>query len=107
MSNAAGCGCGCSTSSTSNETLTITAKPTEETMNEHNITLQVDGMTCGHCVSSVTEELTAVAGISKVEVDLTAGGTSTVTVTTSAPVAHAALEAAVAEAGYSLAVAAA
>ena len=70
--------------------------------NNDDITLKIDGMTCGHCVSSVTEELSAVPGVSNVEVALAAGGTSTATVTTDTTVESSALEAAVAEAGYSL-----
>ncbi len=45
----------------------------------------VTGMTCGHCATAVTEELTALPGVSEVSVDLAAGGTSTVTVTSDAP----------------------
>jgi copper chaperone len=44
-------------------------------------TFSVTGMTCGHCVSVVTAELEALDGVSDVAVDLVAGGTSTVTVT--------------------------
>ena len=33
----------------------------------------VAGMTCGHCVMSVTEELTAVQGVTDVQVDLASG----------------------------------
>ncbi|WP_309067532.1 cation transporter [Microbacterium sp.] len=65
-------------------------------------TLLVDGMTCAHCVSSVTEELSAVPGVEEVSVALTAGGTSTVTVRSAGPVDDAALRAAVAEAGYAI-----
>ena len=39
------------------------------------------GLTCGHCVHAVTEELTALQGVQTVEVELVNGGTSTVTVT--------------------------
>lgn len=101
MSNESGCNCGCGTAS--NTGLTITDRPTDAPAAPSSISLQVDGMTCGHCVSSVTEELTEVPGVSGVEVDLVAGGTSTVTVTTTAPVDTSALEGAVAEAGYTLA----
>jgi copper chaperone CopZ len=66
-------------------------------------TLHVTGMTCGHCVKAVTEELTAVSGVQSVEVDLVAGGTSAVTVHSEAPVSAEALRAAVDEAGYDLA----
>ena len=40
----------------------------------------VVGLTCGHCASAVTEELTALDGVSDVTVDLVAGGTSAVIV---------------------------
>lgn len=65
-------------------------------------TLTVDGMTCGHCVQHVTTELTALDGVSAVDVDLVAGGTSTVRVTSERHLAQEALEAAVDEAGYTL-----
>ena len=45
----------------------------------------VTGMTCGHCANAVTDELTAVPGVTEVHVDLAAGGTSTVTVISDAP----------------------
>jgi copper chaperone len=60
----------------------------------------VVGMTCGHCVNSVTEEVSAVPGVSAVDVDLESGG---LTVTSDAPVDEAAVRAAVEEAGYSVA----
>jgi len=65
-------------------------------------TLQVDGMTCEHCVASVTEELLEVDGVDSVEVDLNPGGASTVSIATSAPVEPESLRAAVDEAGYQL-----
>ncbi|MBI1759141.1 MAG: heavy-metal-associated domain-containing protein [Actinobacteria bacterium] len=33
----------------------------------------VTGMTCGHCVSSVTEEVSTVPGVASVDVDLASG----------------------------------
>ncbi len=60
----------------------------------------VVGMTCGHCVASVTEEVSAVPGVGAVDVDLESGG---LTVTSDAPVDEAAVRAAVEEAGYSVA----
>jgi len=65
----------------------------------------VDGMTCSHCVSSITEEVGAVAGVDSVSVDLNAGGTSRVTVVSTAPVDPEAVRAAVVEAGYTMATA--
>ena len=46
-------------------------------------TYTVTGMTCGHCVSSVTEEVGQIAGVTGVDVDLKTGR---VTVTSDAPV---------------------
>ena len=63
----------------------------------------VAGMTCGHCVASVTEELLGIPGVGEVGVDLVAGGTSTVTVTSAQPLDDDAVQAAVEEAGYQLA----
>lgn len=65
-------------------------------------TYSVAGMTCGHCVSAVTEELTALPGVTDVAVDLVAGGTSAVHVTSDAALDRAAVAAAVDEAGYAL-----
>jgi copper chaperone CopZ len=36
------------------------------------ITLSVPGMTCGHCEAAVTKEVSAVAGVTAVAVDLDA-----------------------------------
>lgn len=66
-------------------------------------TLRVAGMTCQHCVNAVTDELKGLDGVSDVAVDLVAGGTSTVTVTSAAPLEGSAVAAAVDEAGYALA----
>jgi len=63
---------------------------------------EVEGMTCGHCVSSVTEELSGLAGVEGVDVQLVAGGRSTVTVAADAPLRLDDVRAAVTEAGYSL-----
>lgn len=65
--------------------------------------LGVTGMTCGHCVSSVTEELSALDGVQSVDVKLNVGGVSTVTVASSSALDPAVIRAAVDEAGYSLA----
>ena len=63
-------------------------------------TYTVTGMTCGHCVTSVTEEITAINGVTDVAVDLSTGA---VTVTSNDPVDEARVRAAVEEAGYQLA----
>lgn len=66
-------------------------------------TLLVTGMTCGHCVASVTEELTELDGVTDIAVELVPGGSSAVTVTSDAPVDAEALRGAIAEAGYEVA----
>jgi len=60
----------------------------------------VVGMTCGHCVNAVTEEVSQVAGVTAVDVDLSSGG---LTVTSDSPVDDSAIRAAVEEAGYDVA----
>jgi copper chaperone len=62
-------------------------------------TYTVSGMTCGHCVSSVTEEVGTIPGVTDVQVDLASGA---VTITSDSPVEDAAVRAAVDEAGYEL-----
>jgi copper chaperone CopZ len=66
-------------------------------------TYSVSGMTCGHCTSSVTEELSKLVGVQDVKIDLVAGGTSTVHVTSESALDEAAVRDAVDEAGYELA----
>lgn len=39
-------------------------------------TYTVTGMTCGHCVTSVTEEISEIAGVTAVDVDLASGRTT-------------------------------
>nr|WP_156101939.1 heavy-metal-associated domain-containing protein [Microbispora sp. H10830] len=63
-------------------------------------TYTVTGMTCGHCVSSVSEEVGAVAGVTDVRVDLSSG---LLTVETDGGVDDKAIVAAVREAGYDVA----
>ena len=63
----------------------------------------VDGMTCGHCASAVTQELKALDGVTRVSVDLVADGTSAVTVEAERELTQAEVAAALDEAGdYSL-----
>ena len=69
-------------------------------MSTVSTTVNVSGMTCGHCVSSVSEELETLAGVEKVDVDLNAGGISTVTITSSRSTVTSEIGEAVAEAGY-------
>ena len=59
----------------------------------------VAGMTCGHCVSAVTEEVTKIAGVSAVQVDLASGAVS---IASESQLDTASVQAAVEEAGYEL-----
>ncbi len=96
-----GCGCGSSTETgsstgTSTEsTATAATKGNEMTTNTYAVT----GMTCGHCASAVTSELQALDGVTDVTVDLVAGGTSSVTVTSTLPLDQFQVSAALDEAG--------
>jgi copper chaperone CopZ len=63
-------------------------------------TYQITGMTCGHCVSAVTAELSALPGVKEVEVDLAAGNA---VVTSDAVLPIDEVRNAVDEAGYQLA----
>jgi copper ion binding protein len=60
-------------------------------------TYTVVGMTCGHCVMSVKEEVGEVPGVTGVEVDLDSGN---MTVTSDGPLDDARIREAVEEAGY-------
>jgi copper chaperone len=62
--------------------------------------IAVSGMTCEHCVRAVTAEISRIAGVSRVEVDLASGR---VTIAADPVPDLVALRAAVAEAGYELA----
>jgi len=64
-----------------------------------NTTFRVDGMTCAHCQRAVTDEISKVAGVEQVDVDVTSG---TAIVVASRSVATADIAAAVDEAGYTL-----
>ncbi|HVX53836.1 heavy-metal-associated domain-containing protein [Nocardioides sp.] len=59
----------------------------------------VEGMTCQHCVASVTEEVSELAGVNAVTVDLDTGS---LVVDSAVPLAREDVAAAVAEAGYRL-----
>ncbi len=65
----------------------------------HTETFSIAGMSCDHCVQSVTKELTQLDRVTAVTVDLDAG---TATVTSAAPLARSAVEAAIDEAGFEL-----
>ncbi|MFI5060555.1 MAG: heavy-metal-associated domain-containing protein [Actinomycetales bacterium] len=63
-------------------------------------TYDIQGMTCAHCVRSVSEELVALDGVSAVSVDLPSG---VATVASTSALDERDVRAAVEEAGYVLA----
>jgi copper chaperone CopZ len=99
--------CSCSTTDQTTgqdtQSVEITSQPTvgdpaNESSYEGSYT--VTGMTCGHCVSSVTEEVSGIDGVRDVVVDLASGSLS---FKSDEPVSPDAVQAAVREAGYALA----
>ncbi|BAW94182.1 heavy metal-associated domain protein [Actinomyces sp. Chiba101] len=66
---------------------------------DRTTTLKVSGLTCGHCVAHVTEELEALKGVKDVSVVLNKGGQSVVTVVSDVVLDDAALAEAIDEAG--------
>lgn len=68
-------------------------------MGDDSLTLSVPGMTCGHCEAAVTKEVSSVAGVTAVEVDL---DTKLVTVT-GAGLDRDAIVAAIDDAGFDVA----
>lgn len=89
-----GCGCGAESAPADHSAWDRT-EPGER----HEQVYSVVGMTCGHCASAVTAEITALPGVEDVRVDLVAGGTSSVTVLSSRPLTDDVVAAALDEAG--------
>jgi copper chaperone CopZ len=69
-------------------------------MSETIRSYRVSGMTCGHCVAAVTQEVGALPGVTDVQVELATGD---VTVRSNRPLSDGEMAAAVDEAGYALA----
>ena len=94
----------CGSGNTTHHSIGLTNQPQpahkEQAMSTVSTTVNVSGMTCGHCVSSVSEELEALAGVEKIDVDLNSGGISTVTITSAGTLSTSEIGEAVAEAGY-------
>lgn len=93
----------CGSGNTTHHTIGLMNQPPtnqEQAMSTVSTTVEVSGMTCGHCVSSVSEELESLAGVESVDVDLNAGGISTVTITSDKELSPSEIGEAVAEAGY-------
>ena len=73
-------------------------------MSSSTRTYFVTGMTCGHCVHAVTQEVRAIPGVTEVSVDLDADGPSRLTVAAEPSLSDSTIAAALDEAGdYQLA----
>ncbi|MFI5489147.1 heavy-metal-associated domain-containing protein [Micromonospora echinaurantiaca] len=91
---ASGSSCGCATVSIDK----APAPPTEAGSNVRT-TYTVSGMTCGGCAKTVTRHVSAIAGVTGVQIDVASGA---VTVASEGPVSDADMRAAVEQAGYRL-----
>lgn len=92
--------CSCGTGNAQTSTGVIAVDDVTTSAGSTVDTYTVTGMTCGHCVSSVTAEVGQIAGVASVDVDLASGA---VTVTSDRPLDRDTVRAAVEEAGYQLA----
>lgn len=90
------CACSVPPTSATDETA---ASASADRVREHYL---VEGMTCSHCVASVTEEVSALDGVESVSVDLQIGGASRIMVVSTRPVPADMVRDAVTEAGYTL-----
>ena len=63
----------------------------------------VSGMTCGHCVQAVTEEVQKINGVTSVDVVLNTDGASQVTISADVDLSDSDIAAAIDEAGYEIA----
>jgi copper chaperone CopZ len=91
--------CTCATDGHAANTNHAHAPTDTDGIREHYL---VEGMTCGHCVASVTEEVSAIDGVESVTVDLQVGGASRMMVVSGRPVPVDQIREAVTEAGYSM-----
>ena len=84
-------------------TIPLTVPDLEDEPMTTTATYGVDGMTCGHCISAVMEELTKLPGVRDVTVDIVAGATSAVRIVSEDKLNESHVRDAVEEAGYELA----
>lgn len=91
--------CACGTDAHASTANDAHASTGADVLREHYL---VEGMTCSHCVASVTEEISALDGVESVSVDLQVGGASRIMVVSNRPVSTDQVRDAVTEAGYTL-----
>ncbi|WP_346057256.1 heavy metal-associated domain-containing protein [Leucobacter alluvii] len=78
----------------------VTSDTTRATKTEVTNEILVSGMTCSHCVASVTAGLTSISNVESVSVELNASGISQITLKATAPVDAAAIQGAIENIGY-------
>lgn len=78
-----GCGCGAADTGSAPKPAIANSTDGENPLTTHSYV--VSGMTCGHCAGAVTSQLKMLDGVTDVNVELVAGGTSTVTITSAEP----------------------
>lgn len=88
-----GSSCGCNSVTIGNAPAAV------DTAGDVRTTYTVSGMTCGGCAKSVNRQVSTVAGVTGVEVDVATG---TVTVSSTTPLEVSDVRAAVEQAGYQL-----
>lgn len=94
VENTSACSC-CATDAPSEQASTEIAQEANVNVSSYSVT----GMTCGHCASAVTSKLQSQPGVNDVQVELVAGGTSTIKITSGTPLTQAQVSAALDEAG--------
>ncbi|MGW1195805.1 heavy-metal-associated domain-containing protein [Streptomyces sp. NPDC002536] len=78
----------------------MTSQTTSDSCGTATTVYQVTGMTCGHCEGAVSQEISAISGVTSVTA---VAATGRVTVVSAGPLDDEAVRAAVDEAGYELA----
>jgi copper chaperone CopZ len=100
---AGGCACSQAAPAPTVRTDSVTGAPAARvSVGPVTSVLGITGMTCGHCIASVMNEIEAIDGVESVDVLLNKGGVSRVTVTSAYVLDQTAVSAAVDEAGYEL-----
>ena len=97
-----GCGCGHGGADAATETSTPEASTAVSTTAISTTVVGVTGMTCSHCVSSVSGMLSDLPGVASVDIDLRPDAVSFVTIDAEGPLDRERIREAVSAAGYTL-----
>lgn len=97
-----GCGCGHGGADAASEVSTPDASASAATTRVSTTVVGVTGMTCSHCVSSVSGMLSDLPGVASVDIDLRPDAVSFVTIDAEGPLDRERIREAVSAAGYTL-----